>query len=90
MWLFLSAASHFKLSLNVFQSENFRENGKNSVSNSKFKAIFLGYKSRGPGQRLWLSHIPGWAKSWLRPKVRPGFFWLGLARLLASGQSWHI
>ena len=24
------------------------------------------------------------------PKVRPGFFWLGLAQLLASGQSWHI
>ena len=55
---------------------------------------FLGHISRvqsqGPGQRLWLSNIPGQAKSRLRPKVRPGFFWPGLAQLLASGWSWHI
>ena len=37
------------------------------------------YKSRSPGQRLWLFHIPGRAKSRLRTKVWPGFFWLGLA-----------
>ena len=33
-------------------------------------------QSRGPGQRLWLSHTPGWAKSQLRPK---GQAWLGPA-----------
>ena len=32
-------------------------------------------KSWGSGQWLWLFYIPGQAKSWLRPKVRPGF-WL--------------
>ena len=28
----------------------------------------------GSGQWLWLFHIPGQAKSWLRPKVRPSFW----------------
>ena len=59
-----------------------------------FLAADLGHisrvQSRGPGQRLWLSNIPGRAKSRLRPKVRPGFFWPGLARLLASGRNRHI
>ena len=44
----------------------------------------------GSGKQLWVFYILGQAKIQLRPKVRPGFFWLGLAWLLASSWSWHI
>ena len=71
------ATSHLKLSLNVFQCKNLRENAKNSGSYSKF----LGYKSWGSGQWLWLFYIPGRAKSQLKPKVRPGLARLFLAWL---------
>ena len=52
------------------------------------------YKSRGSGQRLWLSQIPGRAKSRLRPKVGPGLArlflaWLGLASGLRPKPAHH-
>ena len=55
-----------------------------------FLAADLGHISRvqshGPGEQLWLSNIPGQAKSHLRPKVRPSLAQLFLAWLgLASG-----
>src|SRR5258708_7966084 len=57
---------------------------------------FLGYKSRGSGQRLWLFHIPGRAKSQLRPNVRarlgPAFFglaWPGFWPQAKAGTPLH-
>ena len=92
-WLFLSAASHLKLSFNMFQCENLRENVKNSVSHSKFKSYSYGTKAGAQANGF------GFSISQAGPKAGsgqrsgpawPSFFWLGLARLLASGQSRHI
>ena len=89
LFCYVATMSDLKFSLYVSQCEIYCENGK-----KMFLAADLGHisraQSRGPGQRLWLSNIPGRAKSRLRPKVRPGFFWPGLARLLASGRNRHI
>jgi hypothetical protein len=41
----LSATSYLKLSLNVFQCENIRENAKNSGFHSEFKSYSSGTKA---------------------------------------------
>src|SRR6266567_6356799 len=65
-WLSLSATSDMKLRLNVSQCENLRKNGKNL----SLAATFLGYKSRGPGQQLWLGFF--FLKTQAGPKPIPG------------------
>jgi len=73
-WLSLSATSDMKLSLNVSQCENLHKN-------LSLTATFLGYKSQGPGQWLWLGF--GFLKTQAGPKPIPGQrsgpAWLGLA-----------